>query len=237
VCAASSKPALDVSKAAAAVALATVMSMGQVEAAKADIAGLTPCSESKAYAKRLKQEVKGLNKRLKNVREGWLGGRGIQGDAAVAAGGHPLRTAARPQRSQITRSETAAEQRSRQHPVCAGNLMQPTGMGLLLQCGERCSASAATNLSRLREQQQQQRHARSSSPHPLPPPPPRAPNNHNSTRRTARLRWPSTPPLSARRSGLPTTPRRACCAAQTACPTSSATPGSRSSTDTPERCL
>uniref|UniRef100_UPI003003A6C0 Photosystem I reaction center subunit III PsaF n=1 Tax=Coelastrella TaxID=75800 RepID=UPI003003A6C0 len=31
-----------------------------------DIAGLTPCSESAAYAKRLKNEVKGLNKRLKN---------------------------------------------------------------------------------------------------------------------------------------------------------------------------
>lgn len=50
-----------------AAALAAVVGFGQVEAAKADIAGLTPCSESKAYAKRLKNEVKGLNKRLKNV--------------------------------------------------------------------------------------------------------------------------------------------------------------------------
>nr|6ZZX_F Chain F, PSI-F [Chlorella ohadii]6ZZY_F Chain F, PSI-F [Chlorella ohadii] len=31
-----------------------------------DVAGLTPCSESKAFAKRKKNEVKALNKRLKN---------------------------------------------------------------------------------------------------------------------------------------------------------------------------
>lgn len=55
------------SKAVAAAALATVLAFGQADAAKADISGLTPCSESKAYAKRLKNEVKGLNKRLKNV--------------------------------------------------------------------------------------------------------------------------------------------------------------------------
>lgn len=59
---------MDAGKAAAAVALATVLSMSQVEAAKADIAGLTPCSESKAYQKRLKNELKGLSKRLKQVR-------------------------------------------------------------------------------------------------------------------------------------------------------------------------
>lgn len=55
------------SKAVAAAALATVLAFGQADAAKADISGLTPCSESKAYAKRLKNEVKALNKRLKNV--------------------------------------------------------------------------------------------------------------------------------------------------------------------------
>ncbi len=57
-----------VSTAAAAAALATVVGFGNVEAAYADISGLTPCSESKAYAKRQKQELKTLNKRLKQVR-------------------------------------------------------------------------------------------------------------------------------------------------------------------------
>lgn len=56
------------SKAVAAAALAAVIGFGQVNAAKADISGLTPCSESKAYQKRLKNELKALNKRLKNVR-------------------------------------------------------------------------------------------------------------------------------------------------------------------------
>lgn len=55
------------SKAIAAAALAAVIGFGQADAAKADISGLTPCSESKAYAKRLKNEVKTLNKRLRNV--------------------------------------------------------------------------------------------------------------------------------------------------------------------------
>lgn len=64
---AATRPNVDAGKAAAAVALAAVISMGQADAAKADISGLTPCSESKAYQKRLKNEVKGLNKRLKNV--------------------------------------------------------------------------------------------------------------------------------------------------------------------------
>jgi photosystem I subunit 3 len=66
VCAAQKEDS-QVSKAVAAAALATVLAFGQADAAKADISGLTPCSESKAYAKRLKNEVKGLNKRLKNV--------------------------------------------------------------------------------------------------------------------------------------------------------------------------
>jgi hypothetical protein len=50
---------------AAAAALSLAVSLGGVQAASADISGLTPCSESKAYARRLKNEVKGLNKRLK----------------------------------------------------------------------------------------------------------------------------------------------------------------------------
>ncbi|KAI8469080.1 MAG: chloroplast photosystem I reaction center subunit III [Monoraphidium minutum] len=53
-------------KVAAATLLAGAASLSAVDAAKADIAGLTPCSESKAYQKRLKNEVKGLTKRLKN---------------------------------------------------------------------------------------------------------------------------------------------------------------------------
>ncbi len=68
VCAAARTSQVDVSKAVAAAALAAVIGVGQVDAAKADISGLTPCSESKAYQKRLKNELKALNKRLKNVR-------------------------------------------------------------------------------------------------------------------------------------------------------------------------
>ena len=56
------------STALAAAALAAVVGFGQVDAAKADIAGLTPCSESKAYQKRLKNELKTLTKRAKQVR-------------------------------------------------------------------------------------------------------------------------------------------------------------------------
>lgn len=67
VCAAARSNQADVSKAVAAAALAAVIGFGQVDAAKADISGLTPCSESKAYQKRLKNELKALNKRLKNV--------------------------------------------------------------------------------------------------------------------------------------------------------------------------
>ncbi len=53
---------------AVAIAAAALLGLSNVDAAQADIAGLTPCSDSKAYAKRLKNEVKGLNKRLKQVR-------------------------------------------------------------------------------------------------------------------------------------------------------------------------
>lgn len=56
---------LSVGQVAAAAAVATALTLGAVEPAKADIAGLTPCSESKAYQKRLKNELKGLSKRLK----------------------------------------------------------------------------------------------------------------------------------------------------------------------------
>lgn len=57
----------DAGKALAAAALAVAISFTGVEAAKADVAGLTPCSESKAFAKREKNEVKALAKRLKQV--------------------------------------------------------------------------------------------------------------------------------------------------------------------------
>lgn len=50
-----------------ATALALAVGLSQVDAAKADIAGLTPCSQSKAYAKRQKNELKSLQKRLKQV--------------------------------------------------------------------------------------------------------------------------------------------------------------------------
>ncbi len=68
-----------VGTAAAAAALAAVLSLGSVEPAYADISGLTPCAESKAFAKVKKNEIKGLQKRLKLVCivGGWcaLGGR------------------------------------------------------------------------------------------------------------------------------------------------------------------
>ena len=41
----------------AAAALALTFGFGAVDAAYADVAGLTPCSESKAFAKRKKNEV------------------------------------------------------------------------------------------------------------------------------------------------------------------------------------
>jgi photosystem I subunit III len=56
-----------VGTAIAAAALAAAVGFGSVDAAYADVAGLTPCSESKAFAKREKNEVKALNKRLKQV--------------------------------------------------------------------------------------------------------------------------------------------------------------------------
>ena len=51
----------------AAAALAAVVSFGVVDAAYADISGLTPCSESKAYEKRKKKEIQGLEKRMAKV--------------------------------------------------------------------------------------------------------------------------------------------------------------------------
>ncbi|KAL4442931.1 hypothetical protein ABPG77_008422 [Micractinium sp. CCAP 211/92] len=56
--------------AVAAAALALTFGFSAVDAAYADVAGLTPCSESKAFAKRKKNEVKALNKRLKNYEAG-----------------------------------------------------------------------------------------------------------------------------------------------------------------------
>lgn len=60
-------------KAATALAVATLatsVSYADVAPAHADVAGLTPCSESKPYQKRLKNEVKALNKRLKQYEPG-----------------------------------------------------------------------------------------------------------------------------------------------------------------------
>jgi len=59
-----------VAKAAAAVVLSAVVGLTAVDAAQADVAGLTPCSQSKAFAKRKKQEVKALSKRMKNYEDG-----------------------------------------------------------------------------------------------------------------------------------------------------------------------
>jgi photosystem I subunit 3 len=56
--------------AAAAAALALAFSFGVVEPALADVAGLTPCADSKAFAKRRKNEVKSLTKRAKQYEAG-----------------------------------------------------------------------------------------------------------------------------------------------------------------------
>ncbi|KAL4534634.1 hypothetical protein Ndes2526B_g05568 [Nannochloris sp. 'desiccata'] len=71
VCSAENKDASkQLGTAAAAAALALTFGLTAVDAAYADVAGLTPCSESKAFAKRKKNEVKALNKRLKQYEAG-----------------------------------------------------------------------------------------------------------------------------------------------------------------------
>jgi len=62
------RPALATTLAAA--ALAAAVTLGQVDAAQADVSGLTPCSESKQFAKRQKNELKALDKRLKLYEQG-----------------------------------------------------------------------------------------------------------------------------------------------------------------------
>lgn len=56
--------------AAAAAALAFTFGFTSVDAAYADVSGLTPCADSKAFAKRKKNEVKSLQKRLKQYEAG-----------------------------------------------------------------------------------------------------------------------------------------------------------------------
>eukprot|EP00803_Ostreobium_quekettii_P011066 evm.model.scf_76.18 EVM.evm.TU.scf_76.18 scf_76:142442-144746(+) len=48
----------------AAAALAAVVSFGAVDAAYADISGLTPCAESKAFQRRKAKQISGLEKRM-----------------------------------------------------------------------------------------------------------------------------------------------------------------------------
>ena len=62
------EPSRPVQTVLAATALAAAIGLGSVDAARADISGLTPCAESKQFAKRQKTEVKTLQRRLKNVR-------------------------------------------------------------------------------------------------------------------------------------------------------------------------
>jgi len=65
-----SAQAVDAKQMVAAAALATIVGFSAVEPAQADIAGLTPCSSSKAFAKRNKNEVKKLNQRKKQYEAG-----------------------------------------------------------------------------------------------------------------------------------------------------------------------
>jgi len=60
------KQAAGAALAATALAL-TVGLTADVQPASADVAGLTPCSESKAYNKLLRKELKTLDKRIKKV--------------------------------------------------------------------------------------------------------------------------------------------------------------------------
>merc|ERR1719387_2877419 len=50
--------------------IATIAGLSEVHPATADISGLTPCSESKAFAKQKKQELKALQKRLSKYEAG-----------------------------------------------------------------------------------------------------------------------------------------------------------------------
>ena len=60
---------MDKKAAASLAAAAVIASVPLAEApAMADVAGLTPCKDSKAFAKREKAELKALNRRLKQVR-------------------------------------------------------------------------------------------------------------------------------------------------------------------------
>lgn len=59
-----------VGKAASAIALAAAIAVATPQIANADVAGLTPCKDSKAFAKREKKEVSKLQNRLKNYEEG-----------------------------------------------------------------------------------------------------------------------------------------------------------------------
>jgi photosystem I subunit 3 len=65
--------AANAGKVVSALALAAIVSTGAFaapEAALADVAGLTPCKDSKAFAKRQKTSLKKLNSRLKLYKEG-----------------------------------------------------------------------------------------------------------------------------------------------------------------------
>ena len=60
VCSAERQEVGKLATVAATAAMAVAFSFGTVDAAFADVAGLTPCSESKAFAKRQKNRGQGL---------------------------------------------------------------------------------------------------------------------------------------------------------------------------------
>merc|ERR1739848_128419 len=71
-------------KTLAAVALCATLTVGNVEEAQAkkDISGLTPCAKSKPYAKREKQAIKALQKRLKKYEAGSAGASALKDQIA-----------------------------------------------------------------------------------------------------------------------------------------------------------
>merc|ERR1712118_348093 len=72
-------------KTLAAIAIAATVSVADVHEAYAakDISGLTKCAKSKPYAKREKQAVKALQKRLKKYEEGSAGANAINSSIAA----------------------------------------------------------------------------------------------------------------------------------------------------------
>ena len=122
-------------KLGAALALAAVVSFGAADLAEAKTvqpyAGLTPCAGNKAFEKREKNEIKGLTKRLKQVRE-----RTTHTQRACALAVHSARC--RPPGSLLLGSDTRGRRTDASKGACGAHCNDATGTkGKDLQ-GPRC---------------------------------------------------------------------------------------------------